>query len=103
MTPLTFNASHIEARREALGYSQAFVAQAVGITQPLLSRYEGSDTSPLALHLDKIAEVLQCTVLDFYDGDKSNQEDKAETAKAWASLMALKDRWNPATKSYDPE
>ncbi len=51
--------------RKAKGYTQAELAEKVGLTQSMLARLErGTRALSLPLAMD-IAEILECSVLDF--------------------------------------
>jgi transcriptional regulator with XRE-family HTH domain len=66
------------ARRKALGLSQDAVAEAAGIGQTTISRYESGKTSPTADHLKLLAAALKCEPGDFFStGDADTERGDA--------------------------
>ena len=59
----------IAARREANGYTQMQLAQAIGVTQGAVSQWESGTAVPRSALLLKIAELLHCTVDDLLRED----------------------------------
>lgn len=56
--PLSGVELDITATRKAKGMSQAQLAEAVGVNQPMVSRWESGTVSPNKKHLAKLKEVL---------------------------------------------
>lgn len=54
----------IKTIREALGLSQAKLAEKVGVTQTAIARYENGDRLPGIQIAFKIANTLNCTIDD---------------------------------------
>lgn len=57
--------ANIRSRREALGLSQAHVAEETGITQAMLCQIERGTKNPSLQVSLEIARILQCKVEDF--------------------------------------
>src|SRR5947208_16335272 len=58
----------VRARRSAAGISQAALAEALGVTLQQVESYEQGTERVGYPRLFKIAEVLGCDVMDFFDG-----------------------------------
>lgn len=54
-----FNPDMMILARERRGLSQSALAEAAGVTQATISRYEAGLVTPLAEHLERIAEILE--------------------------------------------
>lgn len=63
------NSALLVLAREAAGKTQEDVAQQVGVTQSLLSKYENDLNAPSEQHIQRIAEFLDCPVSFFYRSD----------------------------------
>ena len=61
----------LTALREANGYTQIQLAQAIGVTQGAVSQWESGAVAPRSTLLPKIAELLNCTVDDLLRTDYS--------------------------------
>lgn len=59
----------IKELRERAGFTQAEVAEAVGVTQSTVSQWEGGKTYPNIAKLRKLAAVLGCSVDDLLSGE----------------------------------
>ncbi len=57
--------ANIRSRREALGLSQAYVAEEAGIAQSMLCQIERGTKNPSLQVSLNIARILQCKVEDF--------------------------------------
>ncbi len=55
---------YIRARREHLGYTQRDAAHRAGMQQTMLSRIEIGKQEPTRETLDRIAEALDCHIVD---------------------------------------
>lgn len=58
----------VRSRRIAAGISQAALAEAVGVTVRQVETYEKGDDRIGYGRLHRIAEVLGCDVMDFFEG-----------------------------------
>ena len=59
--------ANIRSRREALGLSQAHVAEETGISQSMMNQIERGTKNPSLQVSLEIARILQCKVEDFAD------------------------------------
>ena len=74
------NSSYLRARRLYLGKSQEEVAEAVGVSQVAISRFENGYLQPSMKRLVKLARVYECDVKSFM----------TETARViWSHLETL--------------
>lgn len=60
----------LKSRRIALGLSQAELAGKLGIVQSAISAWESGEKMPRASQLPALAEALNCTIDDLYNGGK---------------------------------
>lgn len=67
----------IRRRREALAYSQLYVASKIGMTQQNYSRIESGKGDPPISILRRIAKALECNLADLITA--SEQEDTPDT------------------------
>lgn len=63
--------TNIRRRRMALDLSQVYVAEQVGISQPMLNQVERGTKNPSLQVSAEIAKVLQCRIEDFLDGEQA--------------------------------
>lgn len=63
--------TNIRRRRMALDLSQVYVAEQVGISQPMLNQVERGTKNPSLQASAGIAKVLQCRIEDFLDGEQA--------------------------------
>lgn len=94
---LTFSGKKLRKIREANGIKQIQLAQAVGIGQSLLSKYERGDVSaPPYSTIERMAEYLRVRPDDFYDAafgkPGAPQSTKREQTAAEAVKLILGDR-----------
>ena len=59
--------ANIRSRREALGLSQAHVAEETGISQSMMNQIERGTKNPSLQVSLEIARILQCKVEEFAD------------------------------------
>ena len=57
---------NIRSQRDAAGVSQAYIAKAFGVRQGTVSTWELGKRKPPVTILPKLAEILQCSILDFF-------------------------------------
>ncbi len=60
----------IKYLREALGLSQAMLAQKLNITQSTVAMWEIGENSPRADKLPQIAKVFGCTIDELFNKEK---------------------------------
>lgn len=91
----------IKIRRKELNMTQKQLAEAVGITEATLSRYENNQRIPSAEILKKIAETLRIG-LDYFADDKdfvriqehtdimiNSKNDIAESIEGWLKNLSI--------------
>lgn len=79
--------------RESRGISQEELAQAVGLTQPTLSRFERGGGQPDALALHRLAGVLGVTVDEIHRLVEATVERAAELAETATQRKSTSDAW----------
>lgn len=67
MNKIGFN---IRKTREKRGFSQDYMANVLEISQASYARLENEDTKITVERLYKIAEILDSSIIDFFDVDK---------------------------------
>lgn len=67
MNKIGFNIRKI---RESRGFSQEYMANVLDISQASYARLENEDTKVTVDRLYKIAEILETSIIDFFDTDK---------------------------------
>ena len=60
----------LKKRRLAAGLSQKDLAERLGIVQSAISAWESGEKMPRASQLPALAEALNCTIDDLYNGGK---------------------------------
>jgi transcriptional regulator with XRE-family HTH domain len=78
----------IRSRRIQAGISQEALGRALGITFQQIQKYEKGANRVSAGRLLKIAEVLQCNVMDFFEGVDSGKTGAGGT---FSKFLATKD------------
>ena len=61
---------NIRKVRERKGFSQEYMANSLEISQASYARLENEDTKITVERLYKIAEILDTSIIDFFDADK---------------------------------
>ncbi len=79
-------------RRKQIGWTQARVAEKVGVDTETISRFERGASLPSLLTLEKLASVLNSSVADLLAGNPSHASDQAEIISAWLLNLCEKDR-----------
>ena len=67
MNKIGFN---IRKVRESKGFSQEYMANVLDISQASYARLENEDTKVTVDRLQKIAEILETSIIDFFDAPK---------------------------------
>ncbi len=67
MNKIGFN---IRKLRESKGFSQEYMANVLDISQASYARLENEDTKVTVDRLYKISEILETSIIDFFDADK---------------------------------
>ncbi len=67
------NPTRVRARRRAFGFTQAHLAEAVGVSRQTIIAIEGGDYSP-SVHLAlRIAAVLETSVEDLFEVESTRK------------------------------
>jgi transcriptional regulator with XRE-family HTH domain len=78
----------IRSRRIRAGVSQENLGKPLGITFQQIQKYEKGTNRVSAGRLLKIAEVLECSVMDFFEG---LQDSRTSAAAEFSKFMATKE------------
>jgi transcriptional regulator with XRE-family HTH domain len=84
----TLIGERIRSRRIQAGVSQDSLGKALGITFQQIQKYEKGSNRVSAGRLLKIAEVLECNVMDFFE---SVGRDKTPAGGAFSKFLATND------------
>jgi transcriptional regulator with XRE-family HTH domain len=79
----------IRSRRIQIGMSQIILGQALGVTFQQVQKYEKGANRVSAGRLLKIAEVLECEVVDFYEGLREGE--RPSTAATFSKFLSTKE------------
>ena len=82
--------SRIKHLRTARGFTQATLAEAVGVSTEAISNIERGVNFPSFENLIKIAEILKCALVDIFDGvEKKTFSRAAVEGKILAAVKSL--------------
>lgn len=84
--------SSIAEKRKLLSWTQANVAENLGVDTETVSRFERGVSLPSLLTLDRLAQVLKTSVSDLLSESSSQPSDQAEIISGWLSSLGEKDR-----------
>lgn len=73
---------YISEIRKQKGYSQKYVAKAVGVSQNALCQYEKGKRKPSPELLIKLADLFNCTIDELIRGGKQNERDQEKIRRA---------------------
>lgn len=62
-------------RRKRAGYTQKDFAEAMGVTQSVVARYETGEAWPSAANLPMMADLLGCSIDELYEPMVSDTEE----------------------------
>ncbi len=80
--PRTPFGQRVHAAREAMGLSQAQVAEKMGVTQTAYAVWERHPVALRPEQIEKLAEVLNVTVEHLFVREETNQRGKGPVGKA---------------------
>jgi transcriptional regulator with XRE-family HTH domain len=80
--PRTPFGERVHAAREAMGLSQAQVAEKMGVTQTAYAVWERHPVALRPEQIEKLAAVLSVTVEHLFDREETNQRGKGPVGKA---------------------
>lgn len=63
----------MQNRRKAAGYTQTEIAEACGVRQVAVSKWENGTTNPNIATLKKLAEIYGCTVDELIREDEQDE------------------------------
>jgi transcriptional regulator with XRE-family HTH domain len=91
----------IRSRRIQVGMSQVLLGQALGVTFQQVQKYEKGTNRVSAGRLLKMAEVLECDILDFFEGLRGI---RSSTAALFSKFLSTKEGVCPRRSHVgDPE
>lgn len=79
-------------KRKGIGWTQAKVAEKVGVDTETISRFERGVSLPSLVTLEKLAHVLKTTVSDLLEEGSTEPHDQAVVISAWLSDLKENDR-----------
>jgi transcriptional regulator with XRE-family HTH domain len=82
----------IAEKRKQIGWTQANVAERVGVDTETISRFERGVSLPSLITLKKLALVLNTTAADLLAGNSSQPNDQSEIIAALLQGLGEKDR-----------
>ena len=82
----------IAEKRKKIGWTQAGVAEKVGVDTETISRFERGVSLPSLITLEKLAHVLNTTAADLLAGTSSQPNDQAEIIASLLQSLGEKDR-----------
>lgn len=82
----------IAEKRKLIGWTQANVAEKLGLDTETISRFERGVSLPSLATLDRLAQVLKTSVGDLLSESSSQPSDQAEIISGWLSSLDEKDR-----------
>lgn len=65
----------IKELREAKGLTQKYIADAMGVDQAAVAKWESGKAMPTAAKLPKLALLLGCTIDDLYSENHTTSEE----------------------------
>lgn len=83
---------NIAKSRKGIGWTQANVAEKLGVDTETISRFERGVSMPSLVTLEKLANALNTTVSDLLEEGSVKPHDQAEVVSAWLSDLKEKDR-----------
>lgn len=83
---------NVAARRKATDWTQARLAERVGVDTETISRFERGATLPSLVTLQKLAVALNTTIADLLNESSPMPNDQARAISAWLSGLKTKDR-----------
>lgn len=83
---------NIAESRKGIGWTQANVAEKLGVDTETISRFERGVSLPSLVTLEKLAHALNTTISDLLEEGFVEHHDQAEVVSAWLSDLKEKDR-----------
>lgn len=84
--------ANISERRKKLGWTQAELAERIGVDTETVSRFERGSNLPSLQRLEKIAEILKLPLYRLVAASSPRVDDQTFILNEWISELAPKDR-----------
>lgn len=84
--------ANISERRKKLGWTQAELAERIGVDTETVSRFERGSNLPSLQRLEKIADTLKLPLYRLVAASSPRADDQAFILDEWISELAPKDR-----------
>lgn len=84
--------ANIFERRKELGWTQAELAERIGVDTETVSRFERGSNLPSLLRLEKLADALNVPLYRLVASSSPKSDDQALILNEWISELAPKDR-----------
>ncbi len=98
---------NIRKQRELKGYSQEYMADILNISQASYARIENEETKVTVERLYKIAEILNSSIIDFFDVDKVSIQNQNNNESGFGYVQNLhienKEVYEKLLKSKDEQ
>lgn len=84
--------ANISERRKKLGWTQAELAERIGVDTETVSRFERGSNLPSLQRLEKLADVLKLPLYRLVAASSPRADDQAFIMDEWISDLTPKDR-----------
>lgn len=84
--------ANIAERRKELGWTQAELAERIGVDTETISRFERGSNLPSLQRLEKLADTLQIPMYQLVASISSRHDDQSYILDKWMSALSAKDR-----------
>lgn len=84
--------ANISERRKKLGWTQAELAERIGVDTETVSRFERGSNLPSLQRLEKLADVLKLPLYRLVAASSPRADDQAFVLNEWISELSSKDR-----------
>jgi transcriptional regulator with XRE-family HTH domain len=84
--------ANIASQRKALGFTQAVLAERLGVDTETLSRFERGKHLPSLATLERLAGILRVTVAELLSEESPEPTDDALLLTSWLDGLAQTDR-----------
>lgn len=84
--------ANISERRKKLGWTQAELAERIGVDTETVSRFERGSNLPSLLRLEKLADALKIPLYRLVAASSPRADDQSFILDEWISELTPKDR-----------
>ena len=84
--------ANIAARRKELGWTQAELAERIGVDTETVSRFERGSNLPSLTRLEKLAYILRLPLARLLSASSPQVDDQAAIILEWVSALKERDR-----------